>query len=319
MIDVLLMFLPFIVIAIIANLGEKSKVERELTYVLLAGFCGSIAVIGILLVVIDIIFYISEPGMDIIIIGIGRFLTGISGLILLIRDLRKIIAEYIPIKPDSVMHATGLVFAVVVIGLSFTMMFSTDILIMYADFPEELQMTQMDIIAQDSLFIIIALIGIGLFIRRNPKECIERLKLTNTSAKFILIGIIAIPLFLAFTTAFEYAVFYFYPESMTDIEKIMELLLGNMTLLLALTASIGAGVSEEILFRGAIQPRFGILFTAFLFAVVHIQYSSLLAITELLIVGILLGYLKRATNTTTCIITHTGYDFVVFLSFVYYF
>jgi len=318
MIDIILAFLPLIIIAVDANFGEKSRTERAITYALLAGFCGIIAFTGILLFIFEVLFGLTDTGMNLIIMGAGMFLTGIFSLIPLLPGSRIIIAKFIPINPDSVVHAAGLILAFVLIGLSFTMMLSTDLAALFENTPRELKMTEADILLQDSLFILIAFIGIGIFIRRNVKDCIKKLDLTTPPAKQIITGIILVPLFLAFGTAFEFTIAQFYPDSVANAGKIMELLLGEPTLLLAITASICAGVSEEILFRGAIQPKFGIPFTAFLFAVVHIQYSAIWALVELFIIGIFLGILKQKTNTTTCIITHTGYDFIVFVSFMYF-
>jgi hypothetical protein len=314
----ILMFSPFIVIPIAANLAEKAVTWREITYVLLAGFCGITAFTGILFLVFDLLFTLTDTGMNLIVMGAGMSITGILSLIPLLPGSRIIIAKFIPINPDSVVHAAGLVLAFILIGLSFTMMFSTDLTALFETTPDELSMTVLDILVQDSLFIVIAFIGIGIYIRRNVKDCIKRLDLTTPPAKQVIAGIILIPLFLAFGTAFEFMIAQFYPDSAAESGKIMELLLGEPTLLLAIIASICAGVSEEILFRGAIQPRFGIPFTAFLFAVVHIQYSAIWALLELFIIGIFLGILKQKTNTTTCIITHTGYDLIVFLSFLYF-
>jgi len=307
---IILSFLPFIIIAVTANLGEKSRTKKWITYFLLAGLCLFIILEGMAYLMIDIFpdlrTFIGVADLEVNFIrGIGIFLTGIFSILLLFKNLRKIIAEFIPINPDSVVHTTGLVFAFILIGFT-----------MFGESPEELQISELDIITQDLLLIVIALVGIGIFIRRNPEECIKRLKLTIPTPKHIIIGIALIPIFFILATAFEYIIYYFNPESLAEIEKITEMMFSNMTLLFAITASIAAGVSEEILFRGAIQPRFGIPFTAFLFAVVHIQYSALWVLIELFIIGILLGLLKRKTNTTTCIITHAGYNFVVFLSLI---
>jgi len=72
---------------------------------------------------------------------------------------------------------------------------------------------------------------------------------------------------------------------------------------------ITAGFGEEILFRGAVQPRFGLVLTSALFALAHLQYALSPALVEVLVVGLVLGLLRRRANTTTCILVHAGYNF----------
>ena len=68
-----------------------------------------------------------------------------------------------------------------------------------------------------------------------------------------------------------------------------------------------------MLFRGAIQPRFGILFTSILFAITHLQYALSPATLLILIIGLVLGVLRRHFGTWTAIFTHFGYNFSLLL------
>jgi membrane protease YdiL (CAAX protease family) len=76
--------------------------------------------------------------------------------------------------------------------------------------------------------------------------------------------------------------------------------------------SVAAGVGEELLFRGALQPRLGIVLSAALFALVHVQYQ-VPGILMIFVVGLALGLLKRRTSTTFAMIVHVVYDLGVFL------
>ena len=76
----------------------------------------------------------------------------------------------------------------------------------------------------------------------------------------------------------------------------------------ALAVGIAAGTGEEILFRGALQPRFGILFTALLFMLAHFQYAFSPAMAEVLFLGLALGYMRRRVGTIPCILVHAGYN-----------
>ncbi len=305
-----LLVLLIIVIVILPNLAEKSKQLRIILYLSLAGLGGLFMSFGILSLLSSIVYDDPNPGMNMTIMGPGMFITGIFVTIIPFRYTRKIFAKFIPINPDSAVHTGGIVFAFIMIGMSLTMMFSMDPAAFFSD--SSMQVTEVDLIAQSLFLTLIAFVGVGIFIRRTPGECIKRLGLTMPTPKYILIGIAATVVFLAFTISYEFIINYFFREALSNADEAMNAMFKNPTILIILAVSLGAGISEEILFRGAIQPKFGLIFTAFLFAVIHFHYFTMFAIFELFIVGILLGILRIKTNTTTCIITHSGYNLAVF-------
>ena len=82
--------------------------------------------------------------------------------------------------------------------------------------------------------------------------------------------------------------------------------------------SLCAGIGEEILFRGAIQPHFGIWPTAVLFIVLH-GYLSISNI-PMMLYGILmviisagLGYLFEIFGIHAAIVAHFFFDFIMFI------
>jgi membrane protease YdiL (CAAX protease family) len=81
----------------------------------------------------------------------------------------------------------------------------------------------------------------------------------------------------------------------------------------ALLVAVLPAISEELLFRGAAQPRFGLLATALLFMVVHTQYTLSPALAQILAMGLVLGLVRERANTTTSIAVHASYNFLIFL------
>jgi membrane protease YdiL (CAAX protease family) len=59
-----------------------------------------------------------------------------------------------------------------------------------------------------------------------------------------------------------------------------------------------------------VQPRFGLWVTAVLFAAGHTQYGLSPAFFEVLLIGVVLGLIRKKANTTTCIAIHTLYNFL---------
>jgi membrane protease YdiL (CAAX protease family) len=81
----------------------------------------------------------------------------------------------------------------------------------------------------------------------------------------------------------------------------------------ALALGLLAGTGEEILFRGAIQPRYGLLLTTLLYTVLHVQYELSLVSLGVFGLAILLGLERRWFGTTACILTHALYDALAIL------
>jgi len=90
--------------------------------------------------------------------------------------------------------------------------------------------------------------------------------------------------------------------------------LGHLVLI-----SVVAGWSEELLFRGVLQPLIGVWFTSLAFVVMHgvVRPRSLsgwlLALT-LFAGSVGLGYLKRWAGLESAMVAHATYDLVVLLA-----
>src|SRR5207237_5178975 len=79
----------------------------------------------------------------------------------------------------------------------------------------------------------------------------------------------------------------------------------------ALAVALIPGLCEEVLFRGALQPRIGLLATALLFTSIHTQYALSLDTVAVLVIALGLGLLRKYTNTTTSCTCHISYNLLV--------
>ena len=78
-----------------------------------------------------------------------------------------------------------------------------------------------------------------------------------------------------------------------------------------------AGTGEELLFRGALQPRVGILLASLLWASFHLQYTchGLPSASNLyiLLLGLVFGALRKRFGLGTAIAAHITYDATILL------
>jgi membrane protease YdiL (CAAX protease family) len=81
----------------------------------------------------------------------------------------------------------------------------------------------------------------------------------------------------------------------------------------AIIVALAAGLGEELVFRGVLQPRLGILLPALMFASVHGFQYNFDALVQVFILGVGFGFIRKWSNTTTTAIIHMAYDCIAFL------
>lgn len=308
-----LVFVPFMLIALIANLSERNHQYRWVTYALLILSNLGVLLAALLMLLIKLAFDISEvpTGLpfepDWVMMAAILAITGLLGFVVLIRGLRCFLARWLDTDPDSSLHTTALVFAVYLVGLTLAQL----PLVGGMEGLEKLEVSlgQSELWWQALAFLLMALIGVGLWLRRNVKETAVRLGLRWPSWRAWL-GVAGLVLLLE---GLDYGVAASWqaldPASYERIGRISEQLFGGLlTPWGALAVGLTAGVGEEMLFRGAVQPRFGVVLTSLLFAVTHVQYGCSPATLEILVIGLVLGWLRNRSGLVACMVVHAAYN-----------
>lgn len=80
---------------------------------------------------------------------------------------------------------------------------------------------------------------------------------------------------------------------------------------LVFAISLIASITEEVFFRGFLQPRVGLWIASLLFGFVHIGYGTLLQFVAPIVLGLLFGFLYLRTGSLWApIAAHFTFDFV---------
>ena len=166
------------------------------------------------------------------------------------------------------------------------------------------------------LYLALAVLGVGWLTRRDWATANQRLGLRRPRRSDCSAGIataITLHVFVALTLAFwqtvaEPAVF----ESQLSGARLLFDALSSSLLLGGLLA-VGVGISEEILFRGALQPVFGTLISSLLFVALHAQVAFSPAAALLFVVSLAFGLLRARVSTTAAIIAHAAYNALPFV------
>ena len=337
-----LLFVPLFLIVLLANLADKQRLAEGsgrtiagLTYAFHAFIFGVMAAAGATLHGIAIAMKSNDelkqniieilsgggtgqaeeilPVLDRLdVLGLGLWLPAAAAPLFLLPPVRRLLANLIQIDARSSIHAVAASFVMlVVINLAVTLAVGLETL---ADLSEDTAADGGSLLlslwVQQITFAIWAVVGVGWLTRRRLLHALERLGLVVPRPAEVAVGIgtglvsVAVILVLEIVAA---AVGWGVDE---DVQRLTEVLIGPLlgSIPGILTLGLAAGIGEETLFRGALQPRFGLLFTSLLFALLHSQYGITLSTLAVFIVGLILGLVRNRFNTSTCVIAHAAYN-----------
>jgi membrane protease YdiL (CAAX protease family) len=170
------------------------------------------------------------------------------------------------------------------------------------------------ILTSELPFVAVALLGVGVGVRRSPRETLARLGYGPVSVKQLGVVVLFIGMALALSAAADAVFAELQPDLYRKVGELSDSLFNPVGLspfsavLFGLLIGVGAGLGEETLFRGAVQPVLGIVATSILFASMHVQYGPSLLLGYVFLLSIGLGLLRKRINTTASFLAHAGYN-----------
>lgn len=252
------------------------------------------------------------------IVGLGLWIPSLIGLLLLLPFVRRILAQFINIDPRSPVHAVALsVTMLIVIQLMFTLGIGLENLADMASAASENAPDASGLGLIATLWVqqlgtaFLGLVGIGWVLRRDWSTSLQRLGITRITAGELRLGIglgfimVPVVMLLEFTSRTLLGI-----GTDPGVEALTEELIGPLmqTPLGIATIGLSAAIGEETIFRGAAQPRFGLILTAIIFAIVHSNYGLSISTVIVFILGLVLGYVRLRYNTTTAMVIHAVYN-----------
>lgn len=172
------------------------------------------------------------------------------------------------------------------------------------------------ILASQLPFVVVAVLGVGAGVRRGPRETLARLGYGPLGVGEIGVVVLFVAGAFVLSLGADSLFRELQPGLYEEVGEISGALFdpGGMgaayAVLFALLIGVGAGLGEETLFRGAVQPVLGIVPASVLFASMHVQYGPSLLLGYIFVLSLGLGYLRRRFNTTASFLAHAGYNFV---------
>ncbi len=173
-----------------------------------------------------------------------------------------------------------------------------------------------ELLLSGALYLLLAFLGVGWRLRRRTWVALWRLGLRLPSGRGAAAGSLAAALLWLFMTAAMTAWAHAAPKEIFLQQTAASRLLFDAfsgSAAAALLLALVSAFSEEILFRGALQPVFGIGLTSFFFALMHQPYVWTPAMLILFAVSLGFGWLRQRYCTSAAIIAHAGYNLLPFL------
>lgn len=330
----LLLFVPLLLVLWLANLSHRRRIEGDLknertlkllAYGLLFFVYAGLLAFGGLAGLIALAQRISpdllagapaffEPGAAFKMMA-ALIAPALLGLLLLTRPARTFFARFTPLDPANAVHAVALSFtALVLVNLFFTLALGLDTLADTVQMANEAAGGAVSpapaLWAQNIASLLLALLGVGWLARRSLRVALLRLGIVAPTWQQAVMGVAAGLLLVPVILAVEYGASLVGLGPSADVERLTEQLIGPLTLSIGgiLTLGLAAALGEEAIFRGALLPRFGLVFTSLLFALLHSNYGFSFSTVAVFAVGLVLGVLRQRANTTTAMLTHAVYN-----------
>jgi membrane protease YdiL (CAAX protease family) len=315
--DIIVVGIFFLGVIILANVLEKrAKAQERLLFTLFLSLLNlPILFLGFALVAVPADTFdrlATEVGLNIkdgAAFGLVLLLMAAWGIGACLPPIRRVLARFLPFKADSLVHMLALFLVGYLVGQGALALSQGGL----EGLAEVAQPTSIYLVAASELvFALLGLLGVGFLVRRRGRAVAQRLGLENPQPIHWLVGLGSIGVLVVVQILFGLFWAVVNPEQSQTLESINTLLLAEFdTIWEWLILAIAAGIGEELLFRGALQPVFGLPATSVIFALIHIQYGLTPFTVFIAVLALFLGLVRRYYSTTIAIFIHTGYNFTL--------
>jgi membrane protease YdiL (CAAX protease family) len=168
-------------------------------------------------------------------------------------------------------------------------------------------------------FLALGIASVGPVVRRNLRETAERLGFWPLRLPWwvigIAVGVVLVPVGSFVADLLSHLASTACIQQQAQAEQAIVGV--GRTALEQIGVAVAAAVCEETLFRGALQPRFGIVLSSALWATYHLQYTcgGLPSFSNLylLLLGLIFGGLRKWGGLWPAIFAHGVYDGIILL------
>jgi uncharacterized protein len=260
---------------------------------------------GVLLLVVGAAFVFNGHERWWIAIAVG------AGLCLpLVPRFRRVFASWTPMDDRSPVDMSGLCIVLAVAGF-----FLAYALLSIEQDDANDDISILALLVQSTIEIAFAYTLVGWTITRNFRQATARLGLVRPNLRilgaavgFVFVAFVVSALAGLATQVFQGDLADEISEANEDITS------GFQSIPAAILFGLASGTGEELLFRGAIQPKFGLVTSSVVFALLHTQNQLSFVLVGIFALGIVLGLERKYLGTTASVATHAMFNMLVVLA-----
>jgi uncharacterized protein len=340
-------YLPFVPLCLLAYAGQRSAPARTFTAVYwLIIVCGTSLVVFLLTVQSLVgggtmqalwrgdsllVNSLRSAAGSLFLIPLTLYGIGFGvliGLLGFLPAVRRRAALILPIDPDSFVHATALATVLGLTAIAFVplLVLGDPPLLLLTPMLGEMKQKQAEMQADAEelrgtvygfLWLVpCTIVGVGYPLRRTFRGALQRLGLVRPTNRQLILAVLLIPALLGAINGIDTLIdrvwgYFNWPR--TNEKEFNELMRFALNPAGPVIIGVTAGLGEELVVRGMLQPRLGIILSNVFFASLHALQYNWDSLAMVFFVGLTLGVVRKYTNTTTSAIVHGGYDFVLVL------
>lgn len=327
---------PFAVLAALAYLGHRVPETRWLASGWLLGLKALMAMVLVMLVAGTWASYVEADrsklvgvpavhALHVALVAAASAVGFLAGLLLFFRQPRRLLARRLPMDPDNHVHATALA---AIVGLTVILLGQ---LVATGSQPVLLIMVKLDpksFTDQTAVELLLGMlfglawsipgtvVAAGYPVTRSLREALVRLGMVRPTLRQVLGGLVLAGLLVVAMGGLDHAVTWTWTAlglPTTDVDAFEAMIKPAITPIGAVVVAVTAGVGEEMVVRGVLQPRLGILLPNLFFTSLHALQYSWDGLLSVFLIGMVLGVVRMRTNTSTACIVHGTYDFILVL------
>lgn len=315
--------LPFALLAGLSYAGENERRPRTLALALLCLVIG-LAAAAFLGQSAELLERTATPGRGAELAAIAAVMT--VGLILAAAALtppgRRAASRLVPMDPSRFTHAVALSLTLGITACALAPLIVlgqpilTSLVALETSSTTETQTGLHAELYHLYWLIPVSVLAVGYGIRRSFAQALARLGLTRPSARQIGLSVVIAVLLVIGVIAFHAAVDQIWRAMgwpRTDTESFNRLMGDLITPTGAVVIAFSAGLGEEIVVRGVLQPRLGLALSNLLFTALHAGQYSWDYLIVILGLGLCFGLVRKHGSTTMSAIVHGVYDLLIVL------
>ncbi|MCO5228931.1 MAG: CPBP family intramembrane metalloprotease [Thermomicrobiales bacterium] len=260
---------------------------------------------GVLMFVAGLALATNGRGEGAPVLGIGL------GLALpLLKPFRNLVAKVTPMDPDSPIDYSGLAIVLALLGFLIPTAF-VDSAPEVVSGNSGVALTS-GLLQQLVAFVMIAYVAVGYRNYRTGEEATARLGIQRPTPQQIIAGLGGVVVAFVAANIGGLLTQWLQPDAVHGIEESVQAIVAGVTNpFVALVLALSSGIGEEVFFRGALQPRLGMVLTALLFTFLHAQYGFTWILLGLFLMGLTFGWLAKRYGTMAAVIAHATYNLIV--------